>query len=448
MINKNEHLVPTINWIFRFAEEVDNPTNFNDHQTSTTSGHESRNDPSTLMSAPENNTTGYCYLRSGRLLNPGNTQPTEPETTSVEPNPAVEPCLPVDSRTSIPDPDACGCPESTPRRTLPHFDTETSFDELQRDSPLFFYNDNMTEGSNALLPSPFYGKPEEDINEFLKNFELWATFRRADRDSRLAALPLLLKEGAAAWYHTQSSRIRESIDDLKRALIERYGPQAAHAWKSTADLWLLKQAKGQSIDDYLTAVLKAGQKIGVGEENLYFIALNGLRPSIRQHVIQHELSSLEDLRQWGRITELSLRDSALDDSPFEATARELAEMKAEIRKLRINVVNPSSRSPSPSAVSTTPQRRVQFQEDSRRTPPQTTFNQRRFFTNQRQTPNRRNQPDWTNQGTPPRCGNCGGKHNRNYSCPAREKTCFYCHRRGHLQSVCRAARSARSQPNL
>lgn len=231
-------------------------------------------------------------------------------------------------------------------------------------------------------------------------------------------------------------------------MIERYGPQAAHAWKSTADLWLLKQAKGQSIDDYLTSVIKAGQKVGVSEENLYFIALNGLRPSIRQHVIQHELSSLEDLRQWGRITELSLRDSALDDSPFEATARELAEMKAEIRKLRINVVTPSSRSSSPTTDNITPQRRVQFREDSRRTPPPTTFNQRRFFPNQRQGPNQGNQPDWTRQGTPPRCANCGGKHTRNYSCLAREKTCYYCHRRGHLQSVCRAARSARSQQNL
>lgn len=398
------------------------------------------------MSAPDNNTSGYCHLRSGRVITSDRVQQSETSETSVESRPSAEPCSSVDRRSSSRDPEPAIQPGSSVQRTLPTFDPQSSSDELERESPIFFNTDNMAEGSNSLLPNPFHGKPEEDIHEFIKNFELWATFRRADRESRRAALPLLLKEGAAAWYHTQPSRIRDSIDDLKDALIERYGPQAAHAWKSTADLWLLKQSKGQSIDDYITSVVKAGQKVRVGEDQLYFIALNGLRPCIRQHVIQHEIHSLDDLRQWGRITELSLRDSALDESPFEATARELAEVKAEIQKLRINVVNPSSRSTSPSLDAAPQQRRVQFREDFRPSSSPTNSNQRRFVFF-RQGPNRTNQPDWTREGTPPRCGNCGGKHTRNYSCPAREKTCYYCHRRGHLQSVCRAARSTRSQPN-
>lgn len=77
--------------------------------------------------------------------------------------------------------------------------------------------------------------------------------------------------------------------------MNRYGPQETHAWKLTADLWLLRQEKGQSVDDYITSIVKAGKKIGVDERQLYSIALNGLRPIIRQHVIQHPLSDLEDL---------------------------------------------------------------------------------------------------------------------------------------------------------
>lgn len=119
----------------------------------------------------------------------------------------------------------------------------------------------------------------------------------------------------------------------------------------------LNKTKAQSIDDYITAVVKAEQKVGVTEDQLYLIMLNGLRPSIRQHVIQHELQSLDDLRQWERITELSLTDSPLDDSPLETTARELAELKAELRKLRINAVNPSRSTPPDAAP---PQRRVIF----------------------------------------------------------------------------------------
>lgn len=93
--------------------------------------------------------------------------------------------------------------------------------------------------------------------------------------------------------------------------------------------------------------MKAGKKIGVDGRQLYSIALNGLGPVIRQHVIQHPPSDLEDLRRWGRITELSLKDSAIKDAPFEATAHELSELKDEIRKLRINAVVSPPRAASP-----------------------------------------------------------------------------------------------------
>lgn len=129
--------------------------------------------------------------------------------------------------------------------------------------------------------------------------------------SHRAALPLLLKECASPWYHThtQPSKVRDSLDNnIKDALIKRYGPQAAHAWKSTADIWLLKQSNNPSIFDYTVCHRsnQGGQKIDVGEAQFYFIALNRLRPSIRQHVIQQKLCSLDNLRQRGRIIELSL----------------------------------------------------------------------------------------------------------------------------------------------
>jgi hypothetical protein len=38
------------------------------------------------------------------------------------------------------------------------------------------------------------------------------------------------------------------------------------------------------------------------------VALHGLRPTIRQHVIQHDPSSIEGIRKWGRITEMSQID--------------------------------------------------------------------------------------------------------------------------------------------
>lgn len=71
-----------------------------------------------------------------------------------------------------------------------------------------------------------------------------------DREAKLAALPLLLKDGVAIWYNTQPHDIRRSFVDLKQALRDRYGPTMSDAWKPAAKLWQTKQLSQESTDDF------------------------------------------------------------------------------------------------------------------------------------------------------------------------------------------------------
>lgn len=375
------------------------------------------------MTEPFNNTGGCCRLRSGRVI--------QRTGTSKERN------------------DVAVSTDSD--------DDEISFsDDLLHTIHLSANRNEMTEGTSALIPAPFYGKQEEDVVEFLRTIDLWSTLRRADDEAKRATLALLLKGNASSWFHTQPNTITSSYRALKDALIDRYGPRPTHAWKATADLWQLRQQKEQSTDDFITAVVKAGHRIGIEDDQLHLVALNGLRPSIRQHVIQHPIKDLDDLRQWGRLTELSLQDAPDDDSSLRATARELAELKDEIRRLRIHSIQspPASRSTSPAPATPPTSRRVQFQSDSTgashsNTPryQRSTTDHRPHFRNsdQRRTPT--GTSSTANYGNN-RCGNCGGKHVRHSNCPARDKTCFYCRKVGHFQSVCRSASRARSNNHI
>lgn len=124
------------------------------------------------MSAPVNNTSGTCQLRSGRILNPeGATSETSVQssptaasgqsaqaTPSTAQSPTAQPCSAVDRRSPSRDRDPVVQPGSIVR-TLPTINPQPLSDESDRESPLFFYTDNMAAGSNTLLPSPFHGKP-------------------------------------------------------------------------------------------------------------------------------------------------------------------------------------------------------------------------------------------------------------------------------------------------
>lgn len=444
------------------------------------------------MSQPENSTSGRYFLRSGKPATPLLATPIahssrlhtlldnpliQPLLTPTRPlGPIISPALTVQPTTPPPPPlqplhitDSASSTHSTPPSS-PEPDSAEQSD-----------SEDMASGTNSLLPAPFTGRDHEDVVQFIKNFHLWATFRKMANDERVAALPLLLKDGAAVWYHTQPTETRRDLKELQDALHHRYGPRVTDAWKRSAELWGMRQQQGQSTDDFLTAVQQAAQKLDAPETQTFQVALHGLRPSIRQHVIQHDPSSVEDLRKWGRVTEMSQTDQSDTEKSLRDTVQELSAVKEALQQLQlthvaaINTNKQRSRSPTPHRVSfATPP--VSTHHDDRHTDDFRRGHQRAsrqpydydqpaaynnqnsvaFPRGQQQSdrpprndyntgypqPQQRRQPStWRQNYTPSSCGNCGGKHHPQSFCRAKGATCFYCQKRGHLQSMCRAAQA-------
>lgn len=158
------------------------------------------------MSNPGSQITSPCQLTSGRVIHQGN-------STSAEPDISIHTVSLRQNSLSITSTETCTHADHTiPSQRQPIHRQQEITSDCHIDLPDFdpqntLHSFEMAENSNSLLPSPFYGKLHEDIIEFI-NFELWATYRRADRDARICALPLLLKEGASSWYHTQCDRTK------------------------------------------------------------------------------------------------------------------------------------------------------------------------------------------------------------------------------------------------
>jgi hypothetical protein len=446
------------------------------------------------MSRPDNQTSGRYYLRSGNqflstptahssgLLPTSLTGATftSPIPILFTPSPPLPPIAPVPDDHPDDASDISSSQSSSSLDVAPDSDSDS---------------DDMAGSLTTLVPSPFTGRHHEDVLEFIKNFELWATFRKMDEESKLAALPLLLKDGAAMWYNTQPHDTHRNFADLRQALGDRYGPTKSDAWKRAAELWQMKQSSKQSTDDFITSVQQAAQKLDVAVEQTFLVTLNGLRPNIRQHVIQHDPKTIDDIQKWGRLTEVSQEDTHDAEQHLRETVRELAAVKEELKQLQltnlaaITASRHRSRSPTPHRVTFAqpPAQSTRHQSDDYAMPPsheyrkhqqqpdsyyaapppslhhqthQQPFDDYAMSSSRQQRPprqhfqhydpsaatqqpeNRRQQAAWrpTQNYSASSCGNCGGKHGPQGSCRAKGLTCFYCGKRGHLQSVCRAAK--------
>ena len=86
------------------------------------------------------------------------------------------------------------------------------------------------------------------------------------------------------------------------------------------------------------------------------VALSGLRPHIRQHVIHHDPKTIDGIQKWGRVTETSQEDPTKAMQHLRDTVSELAALKDELKQLKltslatISTQCPRSRSPMPHRV--------------------------------------------------------------------------------------------------
>lgn len=194
------------------------------------------------------------------------------------------------------------------------------------------FEPTMAESSKAFGPDNFMGTTKEDLNKFLQTFELWANFRRYDEQTKLAALPLLLKGSASIWYGTLRPAIKNDYTQLKEALVERYGPNQTQTWKNVAELWKIRQEGRQSCDDYINKVEQEASRLNCPAETIFMIAMNGQRPIIRQMLTIHNPRNLEQLKRLGRLVEDSSQDTTAD---LQGTMLELRELTGQLKAIQL-----------------------------------------------------------------------------------------------------------------
>ena len=308
-------------------------------------------------------------------------------------------------------------------------------------------------------PAPFCGRAGEDGEEWMRHFLNYCSFKLMDDARRLALLKVLLAGNAAVWLDAQESSrtptgepLLTTFAQFREAFENRYKTPDILKYKSAKEIFSRRQGDDESCDNFIEAMRKLGRLIGAEEKMVTYAILSGLRPNIANYVTRQNPQNLEQLTEAARVAELTQgTDQFADVKPEirrlsskwdQLTAAPIAEKRTPSPK-RVTFMQAPPQAPSPPS----PRWQENYYPEDRKPPthftyPQSSFRGRGSRGGYRGGRNR--SPEFGRE----MCPKCGKEPHANFLyCPANNKLCNFCHKRGHFSAVCRAARRGRDQRN-
>ena len=152
----------------------------------------------------------------------------------------------------------------------------------------------------VIAPKPFTGTDAESWLEF---FELYCKHRGLKPAEQLTLFPLMMRDGAADWLATQSRNALRSYANLVAAFKDNYFVPVELHWQQTGLLWNQNQKETETVEEFVTRVRRGARRINLADTQLEGIILNGLRPTIRMHVLQKGGDTLNDLIKTAKLAE-------------------------------------------------------------------------------------------------------------------------------------------------
>ena len=317
------------------------------------------------------------------------------------------------------------------------------------------------QGMDSLMsfqPKPFTGTVGEDIESWLDGFERFLEYREMPTRKAVTLCKLLLQQGAADWLATADLKTG-SYQELKAALIERFGRSAIVKHRTAQELFQRKQLPHESVDTYVAQMTKMGKSLGkLNDQMTMYAVMGGLKSHVATFVAQQQPKNMKELLDQARLAELTAPPQDMSNINA-AVALQLCELQQEVKRMSDKMVTSCTTqvrqeygdrqrgfaggqryqggqrwSTAPAPAPPTAPAPVRF----RFSPPATTQQQQQ----QRQPAD--TSSDTTTGGTTrpaaQECSRCGRRaHSHPNFCPSINKPCNFCGRLGHFIAKCRQA---------
>ncbi|KAL9965744.1 hypothetical protein ACROYT_G029586 [Oculina patagonica] len=189
-------------------------------------------------------------------------------------------------------------------------------------------------GNNGVPMPTFSGDADEDVNEFLVNFNRTSAFYNFTPEKKAEALPLFLTGNASIWFNTTPELHDRSFDVLSKALKKQF--------HSDSDIWLLrqqlhetKQLATESVSNFAAKIRRLCQRINLPRSARVNYFIQGLRPHIKNYVLLQQPGTFEVAEMHAKLKE------ALPEQETNDRTDEILRSLAELQKSADDKLTPS-----------------------------------------------------------------------------------------------------------
>ena len=138
-------------------------------------------------------------------------------------------------------------------------------------------------GNSVPLPK-FSSDCNEDVNEFLANFNRTTCFYKFSEDRKAEILPLYLTGNASIWYNTKPGLSGKNFNTLAKALKKQFHSDS-EVWLSRQKLNEQKQLATKLVSEFAAGIRHLGQRINLPHLECINHFIQGLTPGLKIFVI-------------------------------------------------------------------------------------------------------------------------------------------------------------------
>ena len=161
---------------------------------------------------------------------------------------------------------------------------------------------NSTPKYNSVKVPTFSGEPDEDVNEFIRNYDRASRFHKWNDERKAEAFPLHLLGNASVWFNTTPDLADKSYQDMTDALQRQF--------HSDSDLWLLrqklnerKQLPTETVTTYAADIRRTCRRIDLPRSEWVNHFIQGLKPVLKSYVMLQRPQTLEEAENHARLKE-------------------------------------------------------------------------------------------------------------------------------------------------
>ena len=145
---------------------------------------------------------------------------------------------------------------------------------------------------------PFTGREQAD--DWLDQFNLFLKFRKVVGQDRIDLFSLLMQGAARDWLSTLPPATLATETVLFTEFKNRFGLSQAQKWRTERELWSRDQLDGENVDEYVVTMQVIANRIGMSQENLLRMIIQGLKPELRLFTMNADVKNIKDLLSQGR----------------------------------------------------------------------------------------------------------------------------------------------------